>query len=168
MKGLVPKMRKALLPPPRKLIHIDVKAGDMTFGQRIDLGKILSSEDNEIDKFEKTFICLHNFKPRPKDYMNLIEYFKKIVTGLKFWIETELVMLKYDPTEEEKRAGVKELMEKIGEFGTIKALAKAYNTDPDIILTWKYSKVFGILHTDLEESKFQSKYQKVIENKFKR
>ena len=150
------------------LSKIDIKAGNMTFGQRIELGKVLASEGNEVEKFKKVFVCLHSFTPKEKEYLSLVDYFKEIVIGLKFWIDTEATMLAYEPTPEEKRAGVKELALKIGEFGTIKALAKAYSTDPDEILLWKYAKVFGILYTDLEESKFQTRYNKVIEDKFKR
>lgn len=164
----VPKFRNPPPPPPRKLVKIDVKAGNMSFGQRIELGKIMASEADEVGKFEKVFLCLHNFTPKEKDYLSLVDYFKEIVVGLKFWIETEATMLVYEPTPEEKRAGVKELMQNIGEFGTIKALAKAYSIDPDEVLKWKYAKVFGILYTDLEESKFQTRYNKVIEDKFKR
>ena len=146
---------------------IDVKAGNLTFGQRIELGKIMASDANEVEKFEKVFMCLHNFTPKQKEYMGLVDYFKEIVLGLKFWIDTEATMLVYEPTPEEKRAGIKELTHNIGEFGTIKALAKAYSQDPDEILLWKYAKVFGILYTDLEEYNFSARYNKVIENKFK-
>ena len=47
----------------------------------------------------------------------------------------------------------------------IKALAKAYGKDPDEILRWQYGKVFGILYTDLEERKFEKKYQQQINGK---
>jgi len=52
-------------------------------------------------------------------------------------------------------------------MGTVKALAKAYAKDPDEIFKWKYSKVFGILYSDLEEHKFRQRYNKVIEQKYK-
>lgn len=149
----------------KDLEKIDIKSGKMTFSQRIDLGNIFSSDASEIDKFEKVFMCLHNFKPEPSDYEYLIEYLNEIIQGIKFWIEKETTLLNYDPTAEELRAGVRELSKNVGEFGTIKALAKAYSKDPDEILQWNYGKVFGILYTDLEEYKFQLRYQKVIEAK---
>ena len=161
------QLTPTFLAPPKKLKHINIKSGDMTFGQRIELGKIMVSEVSEIEKFNKVFVCLHGFTPGIKDYLKLIDYFKEIIEGLKFWIEQEVTLLKFEPSPEELRAGVREMSEKIGEFGTIKALAKAYNKDPDEILQWKYGKVFGILYTDLEEYKFQKRYNKVIESKFK-
>ena len=144
---------------------IDIKSGKMTFGQRIELGSIFSSEESEIDKFEKVFRCLHSFTPNPVDYEFLIEYLNDVISGIKFWIEKETTLLVYEPTPEELRAGVRELSRKVGEFGTIKALAKAYSKDPDEVLKWEYGKVFGILYTDLEEYKFQVRYNKVIESK---
>jgi len=145
---------------------IDIKAGDITFGQRIELGKILANNDYpELIKLEKVFMCLHGFQPKPKDYLSLMHYFSLIADGLKHWIEVESIMLKHEPTYEEKQAGIKELTKNIEEFGTVKALAKAYSQDPDEILLWKYSKVFGILYTDLEEYKYQVRYNKVIQKK---
>ncbi len=144
---------------------IDIKAGDMTFGQRIELGKIFSGKDDELLKFEKTFNCLHNFQPKLTEFKRLVPYFEEIVEGLKHWSTTEAKMLKYIPTPEEKQAGIMDLSKKIGEMGTVKAIAKTYAMDPDVVLGWNYSKVFGILYTDLEESKFNRKYQKVISNK---
>lgn len=139
--------------------QIDIKGGEMTFGQRIELGKIFSNTElREIDKFEKTFICLHDHKPKAKDYSKLTAYFIEIVQGLGFWAKQESTLLKYEPSVKEKRAGIKELSLKTGDFGTIKALAKNYNQDPDTILQWKYGKVFGILYTDLEEFKYNSRY----------
>src|ERR1035437_9486303 len=114
MRTVLPKFKHTPSPP---LTHIDIKKGDMNFGQRIELGKIISTESSELEKFEKVFVCLHEFKPEPKEYESLLVYFGEIIEGLKHWIELEAVMLKYEASEDEKKAGVKELSEKIGEFG---------------------------------------------------
>ena len=141
---------------------VNVKGGELTFGQRIELGKVFSESTlSELDKFEKTFQCLHGYKPVGKDYSILISYFVEIAEGLNFWAEQESTLLKYEPTAKEKKAGVKELSLKTGDFGTIKALAKNYNQDPDTILLWQYGKVFGILYTDLEEYKYQLRYSEL-------
>lgn len=159
-------MRNVPEPPSKKIKEIDIKGGQLTFGQRIDLGKLMGSDEPEINKFEKTFEILHRFKPKVTEYKKYIGYFSDIVDGLKFWSEQEATMLKYEPTPEEKQAGIKDFSQKVGEFSTIKALAKAYGKDPDEILDWKYGKVFGILYTDLEEHKFNTRYHKVIESKY--
>ncbi|MDR1544949.1 MAG: hypothetical protein LBS50_11230 [Prevotellaceae bacterium] len=147
---------------------IDVKAGKLTFEQRITLGKIFQSEtDTEAGKFEKVFVCLHDYKPRVIDYKRLIDYFTEIVEGLKFWFEQEKTLLHYMPTMDEVSAGIEDYSKKVGEFGTVKAIAKQFGCDPDVVLKWEYAKVFGILYTDLEEFKFQKKFNQVLERKYK-
>lgn len=148
--------------------YIDVKGGELTFGQRISLGHILANDsDDVLIKSINVIECLHEFRPKYKQLVRLQDYILSIIDGIRFWTEQEATLLKYEPTPEEIKAGIKDLSVKIGEFGTVKALAKAYNTDPDVILTWKYGKVFGILFTDLEENKFSRRFQKVIESKNK-
>ncbi|OJV40842.1 MAG: hypothetical protein BGO29_14840 [Bacteroidales bacterium 36-12] len=151
-----------------KMSEIDIKSGKITFGQRIELGKIFQGDDTEIVKFEKVFLCMHDFKPAMTEYTKLTDYFNRIIRGITYWIEQEQTLLKYDPSPEELNAGIKDLSDKIGEFGTIKALAKNYGKDPDEVLKWEYGKVFGILYSDLEEYKYQQRFNKVLEQKYKR
>lgn len=162
----VPKMKNIPEPPPKKIKEIDIEGGKLTFGQRIDLGKLMCSEYSEVEKFEKTFEILHEVKLKISEYKKHIDYFATIIEGLKFWSEQEATLLKYEPTQEEKQAGIKDFSQKVGEFATVKALAKAYSKDPDEILNWEYGKVFGILYTDLEEHKFNVRYNKVLEAKY--
>ena len=149
------------------LERIDIKGGKLTYGQRIDLGELFASDQSETDKFKETFRILHDVIPdfsNVKEMKFYSEYFAEIIDRLQFWFEKEK-LLKYDPEPEEIRAGIKDLSEKIGYFGTIKALAKNYGQDPDDILKWEYGKVFGILYTDLEEFKYSKKLHKQYEKK---
>lgn len=148
--------------------EIDIKGGKLTYSQRLDLQKIFSECTSELVIFERVFLCLYNFRPKYKQYKKLIPIFEGVIKGLEFWVERETNLLKYEPSIEEVQAGIKELSKKTGDFGTVKALAKAYNCDPDTILKWEYGKVFGILYTDLEEHKFQKRLHKVYESKFKK
>lgn len=148
------------------LSKIDVKAGNMTFTQRIELGKIFQEESSEITKFEKTFQCLYNYTPKIRDYKKLLNHFEEIIEGLKFWIESER-LLKYEPTPEEIRAGIKELSNKIGEFGIIIELARDFGKDIDEIGNYKYNKIFAILLSDLEKFKYRQRLNKALEQKHK-
>lgn len=146
--------------------YIDIKAGKMTYGQRIELGIILSNKDkNDFELFSDVFKCLYGRVPAASQIAKYIPFFKEVIEGMLFWIEQESTMLKYEPSIEERRAGIKELSAKVGDLGIIKAIAKDYKKDPDEIFNWEYSKVFGILYTDLEESKYRKRYQEVISNK---
>lgn len=146
--------------------RIDIKAGDLTYGQRIELGGIFSDPNSDdLKRFKRTMECLHGAATDMAASEELVGYFEEIIEGLTYWAEQENALLKYEPSDEEKRAGIEEYSRKVGEFGTVKSLAKAYNQDPDTILQWKYSKVFGILYTDLEEYKFNKRFNKELEKR---
>lgn len=165
------------VPSEDKLLSkLDIKAGKFTYNQRIELGKIFEAKSGDFETFFKVFECLHGFTPdiKPKTeaeidkLKHLVNYYNEIVEGLQYWINAENTLLKCEPSPEEISAGVKQLTQKIGEYGTIKALAKNYSKDPDEILGWEYGKVFGILYTDLEEHKYQKRYYKVLERRYKK
>jgi hypothetical protein len=170
-------MKTTIIQKLTRLIHplgglggispIDVKGGKLTFGQRIELGKLYQSQLSEVEKFEQTFQILHGFTPKPRHYKSLITYFNQIIEGITHWIKQETTLLNYQPSAEEKQAGITDFTAKVGEFTTIKAMAKTYGKDPDEILEWEYGKVFGILYTDLEEYKFNQRYNKIIQAKYK-
>jgi hypothetical protein len=150
---------------------IDIKGGELTFGQRIEIGKILVEKDLEdFDRFRQTYKCLYKKEPSLTitSARDAASEFEEIIEGIVFWIKKEAELLKYEPSPEEQRAGIIGLAAKIGEFGTVKAIAKTYGQDPDEILKWKYGKVFAILYTDLEEHKFQIKLQKIHTDAAKR
>lgn len=152
------------------LERINIKGGKLTYGQRIDLGDLFASQKSEVEKFKEAFRILHDKTPdfsNMKEMQMYVEYFQQIVDGLQFWFEKEKQLLDYKPEQEEIRAGIKELSEKIGSFGTIKTLARNYSQDPDNILKWEYGKVFGIIYTDFEEFKYQKKLHKQYEQKMK-
>ena len=149
---------------------INVKEGDLSFGQRINIGKILTNEAiEEMDKLKQVWKCLYgvDLKLTSTNTKKMLLEFEEVIDGIIFWIKKETELLKYNPTPEEQRAGINDLSSKIGEFGTVKAIAKAYSRDPDEVLKWKYGKVFGILYTDLEEHRFQVKLQKQYSNSAK-
>lgn len=158
--------------------QIDVKAGDLTYGQRIELGNYFSALNdkgietcNEVETIKDVIRILH-----PKTDVTILDvlqakkligYIDDITSGLMFWLEQEKRLLSEPYDDDEIRAGAKELGAKIGAFGTVKALAKDYSTDPDIILTWSYGKVFGILYTDLEQHRFRKRLSKIRDDKTK-
>jgi len=151
---------------------VDVKNGDISYGAYIGVRRLLA-EAKEYDLAFMTSVIkiIHSeYKHSVGDMVSIksmINYFNSIVEGVAHWAEQEKELLAYEPSEEEIRAGVKDYSQKVGEFATVKALAKNYGKDPDEVLEWKYSKVFGILYTDLEEYKYNQRYSKVLESKYK-
>lgn len=144
---------------------VDIKAGKLTYGQRIEVGQILSGPMSEADKFCQSLRCMFGEDYKVTWSVEEVRIFEQIIDGVKFWVEKETEMLKYDPTPEEVQAGCKQLSEKLGPMSTIMALAHKFGKDPDEITQWEYGKVFGLLYADLEQTKYERRYHKVIEAK---
>ena len=148
---------------------IDYIAGDFTFGQRIELGDILADDSRtDLQKFKDVFECIEGKAPSLakiglKGAKKYRLEFARIVEGLQHWAKLENERLNEEPTDEEKRAGVAKFSKNVGHLGTVVSLARMYNTDPDDVLKWKYSKVFGLLYVNLEEFRYKKRYQDVIQ-----
>lgn len=152
-----------------RLSRIDMEAGSFTYGNRIALGQIFrDTEKSEYQRMKAAFIELYGWSPRLLPMRLRVREMRRITAGFSGWIEKEQQLLNYEPDADQLAAGVKDLAEKVGDMGTLKAIAKAYAQDPDAVLQWEYSKVFGILFTDLEEYKFDKRYNKVIDGKYRK
>ena len=144
---------------------VDIRGGQMTFGQRIELGRILT--DTTTTEAAKMIAVMRCLDPKWKtvEMPRSIDYFAEVIEGLTYWVKREASELKYEPTEEERSAGIGQLSKLTGEMGTIMALAKDYGKDPDEVLGWKYGKVFNILYTNLQSHLFQERLMKVRERR---
>lgn len=156
--------------PEPAFTPLDVKGGDLTYGQRIEIGGILANPTrrSEYELFMDTMECLYGRKPKPSEFKEAILLFKDAVEGLSFWIKAESEQLKYTPTQEEKDAGVERYAKEVGEIGTAYAIAKEFCLDPDVILGWKYGKVFGYLRKQKADGDFQRRYSEVMARKHKK
>ena len=125
--------------------RIDIKGGQMTFGQRIELGRIITDKElTDIDKMKEGMQCL-DVKWSLRNTSEIVEYWYEVLLGIKYWIEREQTELKYE--------------------STITALAKDYSKDPDEILEWKYGKVYNLLFTNLQSHLFRERLNKELERK---
>ena len=141
---------------------IDIKKGEMTFGQRILLGTILSNnKTSEYEKFCKCIELLYKKEPSKLSMKKWVNIFDGIIEGLVYWSELENKELEYELTDEQKRAGYGK-PSKWSTLSTADTIAIKYKLDPDVVLDWKYSKVFGILAKDLDEHKKAEAYHKII------
>lgn len=145
--------------------RIDIKGGQMTFGQRIELGRIITDKDlTDLDKMKEGMQCL-GAKWSLRNTSEIVGYWYEVLGGIKYWIEREQAELKYEPSAEEKAAGIAQFSLAVGEMATITALAKDYSKDPDDILEWKYGKVYNLLFTNLQSHLFRERLNKELERK---
>lgn len=99
----------------------------MTFGQRIELGRIITDKEmTDIDKMKEGMQCL-GVKWSLRNTSEIVEYWYEVLLGIKYWIEREQTELKYEPSAEEKAAGIAQFSLVVGEMATITALAKDYS-----------------------------------------
>lgn len=146
--------------------EIDIEAGDLTYGQRIELGRILSDATiGDVIRFKETFKCLYGRFPATFAIAAHIKEYDRIIQGVKHWIDIESQMLHYEPTQEELQAGVEQYHQAVGELSTLHSIARSFSVDPDVVYNWKYSKVFGILLNDLESYKYQQRLNKIYQRK---
>lgn len=147
----------------------DIKAGQLTYGQRLELGGILANKDevSEFEVFNRTIECLYGRRPQRGEYKHAVRLFESAIDGMAFWVKVEAEQLKYTPSQEEKDAGVERYSAEVGELGTAYDIAKEYKIDPDEVLGWKYGKVFGHLRKRKAEYDYQKRYDKVMERRAK-
>lgn len=139
----------------------------MTFGQRIELGRILSEPElSEYERFRQSMLCIDPTW-NVADMKEGVEYFDEVLDGILFWINREKTELKYNPSADELAAGIEVLSLRVGEMSTIMALAKDYSKDPDEILEWKYGKVFNILFTNLQSFLYRDRLERRLTEKAK-
>lgn len=149
-----------------RLRRIDYEGGAFTYGNRIAVAHIC--QDTTISEYAKMKACWHelygwNARLLPLPWR--VRELERMMRGLAHWAEVEQQTLKYEPTPEELRAGIKDYSDAVGDMGTIKAMAKAYAQDPDTVLGWSWGKVYGILLTDLEEYRFGERLRKQYEKR---
>lgn len=139
------------------MVKVDVKGGELTFGQRLELGRIVADESlTELDKFKKGLEALGC---KGGTITERVAYWHEVLEGLVYWVKRE-AQLKYEPKAEEKAAGIQELTRLTGDMGTVMALAKDFSVDPDVILEWKYGKVYNILYVNLQNFLYNERLEK--------
>lgn len=156
--------------------NINLHNGEFAYGIYISLKKIIfeaSKIENEIK--QSHLLISQIFKTFFKRELNynditpeLVQFVENVVKEVVFWQEQEKKYLDFQPTQEEISAGIKQLNEKVGIWGTLKTIGKDYHIDPEEVLQWNLNKVFHILRTDLEESKYQRRLKEVYKHKTKR
>lgn len=148
-----------------KISEIDID--DITFAQRIQIGQIFDKKDQaEIDVCKRIFTEVFDVNWNLRTIPAIVKKWTDVQQGILGWINKEKE-LRYEPTIDEKKAGIANLNKMTGYMGVAMAIAKQFSTDPDVVLQWKYGKVFNILYVNKLNADYQKKYQQVIEQKNK-
>ena len=149
----------------KRLQPIDVRSDKFLLWHRLQLGELLNTQ-NEVAIFEGVVRILYGIGIKPKHYSRFYNHVKNVLDGLAFWVEKEKA-LKYEPTSEERQAGIDKIGKKVKEFGTIDAIARRMHISHDEALKLPYATVYLMLLNDLEQSKFERRLQKIYSKKHK-
>lgn len=145
---------------------LDIKEGEFTYGNRIALGIIFEDATlTEYQKLKAAHTELYGYSCRWLPLRVRYKRLTAILEGVAHWCKIEAQELHYEPTADEIAAGVEEFSKRVGALSTIEALASKFGKDPDTILKWSYSKVFGFLRADLLRNQYRKKYDEVITRK---
>lgn len=146
---------------------VDIKAGELKYWQRIELGRILTSKEfDDTQRFLKAIDCMVERELEINEYVEAMEYFQEIIAGITLWIERENSELQYTPTTQELQAGIEELSKEVGDFGTANELAKNYGKTPEEVLDWEYHVVFAILRDDAKKNRYRTRLTKIMNGKY--
>lgn len=147
--------------------RVDIKAGELKYWQRIELGRILTSTElDDTQRFLKAIECMVERELEISEYVEAMAYFQEIVAGITLWVERENSELQYTPTTQELQAGIEELSKEVGDFGTANELAKNYGKTPEEVLDWEYHVVFAILRDDAKKNKYRTRLTKIMNGKY--
>jgi hypothetical protein len=155
--------KRIKISPFKSIKPIDILGGEFSFGQRLAIAEALQ-KNKTFDVFKNCIKALHNIKPAKRHVKKLYNYFSDILLKTKVWVEREKT-LKYQPSPEEKQAGISNLNDMLKEFGQIDAIAVRMRIKHDEVLQMPYSTVFMIMRKDLEQAKFERRLQKIYEQK---
>ncbi len=157
--------------------QIDVKGGKCTYGQMVELGRVLDAafaraesggENDDVTTIKNLIRTLHK-DSNPGITVTNVKYAMEIAGAVRFWRERENEKLKYTPSDEERAAGYETLAKLTGPTGVASTIAEKFGVHggPDAIFEWPYGTVFMILYIDLERYKFQKRLQDIRERKRK-
>lgn len=141
------------------------REGEFSYGQRIAISRIWREELREYEKLKLVWKELYGYDCRVIPVRKRVRLLLGLADGLRYWFDLEQRTLATEPTQEQLRAGIRELSEKIGDMGTVTAIAKDYGVDPDVVLTWQWGKVYGILLTDVEQYRYEKKLSDIMSKK---
>ena len=158
--------------------RVDVAAGHCSYGQMIELGRVLDDAAargdadhalTDIATIKALFKVLHP-DAAPTIDLETVRYAMHIADGVYFWRKQESDKLRYKPTADEKLAGYEALGAVTGPTGVASTIAEKFGVHggPDEVFSWPYATVFAVLLIDFERFKYQQRLSKIRDDRRRR
>lgn len=134
----------------------------MTYGQRCDLGRIAENPPaSELAAFKEIMNVMHPGGFDVKFTEAEVDYVEQVIEKIAYWAGMEQKLLKVEPDPLQKRAGIREMSERVKDLGVLHTLCEKFGKSPTEVLSWNYADVFGMLFVDKEKAVFQKNYDKL-------
>lgn len=146
----------------------DIKAGEMTYGERLELVRALSDDKaTGYERISRVIGTLHGFTPDPGQAAKLASYVEEVSEAVKGWLRREAEECHVPPTADERAAGVDLLAKETGDMGTAVALAKSHCCRIADILALPYTEVFTELKINAAGERYHRRLAAYYEKKRK-
>lgn len=144
-------------------VKIKPESISMTYGQRIELSEAKTLYDMIILSDKVMNGAKNEDQTLRKSFVNVYPLAVSVIHSLEQMAKRDAETFNYDPTPEEVRAGFYSLNH--GVFGTIDKLAQRLRVKHDEVLAMPELTIYAILKIDFENSMYQRRLQKVIQEK---
>lgn len=145
----------------------EIKEGEFTYGQKIELTNALRRQEDETKKIKRIAEILNG---KPLNVVQIGKQYKEILKcmeALKFWIELESKFPRSELSGDEIRAGAKDLTAEIGEAGQAISIGARFGKLPSEILDTNYNEIFLILNEQAHVSAYEKRLRAIYDNKRK-
>lgn len=144
----------------------DIMAGDMLFGERLELGHIFQQADTpDIERTKQVIRCLHEVTVSDKAALLLMPYAIEVAEAFVKWKEREEQECYVEPQEEARQAGVEKMAQACGDYAGVVDLAERFGYSFEQVYKMPYKDVFAIWKVDAERAKFQRRLHSVLQKK---
>lgn len=146
----------------------DIAGGDMSYGEYIQLCRVLSQENaDDIQICQQLIKTLHNKDIGVRAAKRLLPYAKEIAEGIIAWVQREKDECSVPPTNEQIAAGLDKLSKEVGDMGGVVAISQQMGMTFEQVYNLPYVEVFTLNKVESARIRYERRYTKVLERKSK-
>lgn len=151
-----------------KPILRDISEGDLTYGERIELGRIVRDENmGDYQRIKEVCQCLYDVEVTPEQAVHLTDHVAKVLTDIIDWMKKEQQEFYIPPTPEEERARIQDLTKACGDMGDVVSLAESFQCSFEEVYNKPYLEIFTIHKVHAERTRYERRLNKVYQERKK-
>lgn len=144
----------------------DIGEGDMLYGERIELVRIISNPENtDLMKIKKIIKLLHDREITADEATLYVDYVTDIINGINGWLQREKEECYVPPTADQTNAGIDKLAEDVGDMGGVVQIANDRGWTFEQVMNLPYNEVFTIWKVQAANIKYERRFEELIKRK---